>query len=132
MTIKEKPLINAVSNPERINLPANPVIAGMLAPLIVAAFAIVTMGFQVVGRGAVEPSELYGPLRAAVYIGYLVTCCGYAYLSVRANEGEGEFETLTPFMVSGLIVMGLTFVLDVMFGRAVMEWFVTLAPLLSR
>lgn len=122
MPIKEKPLINAASNPDSVWSPGHPVFAGVWSVLAVAFFAALIVFFQAAGRGAVYPSEILMPIRFAVYASFVIGVVAALVVNGQANGFEHETAIAQKFACGVLGTMAAIILADIVFGPSLSRW----------
>ncbi|MEM0929797.1 MAG: hypothetical protein AAGI89_10960 [Pseudomonadota bacterium] len=102
MTIKERPLINAVSKLGPIPTPSHPILSGIYTTAIAGLFGAVAFFFQAYGRGAVATAaDFYSAVMVGSWIGFAVVAVCYVALLLASRQEEAE--TTVPFVVAGLL-----------------------------
>ena len=131
MTLKERPLINAVANPEPIATPGHPILAGMFGAFFCGVFGAIVMIFAAVGRAVVEPAALLGPIRAGVYGGFLVAGGAAILLLVRSLGAEPPDRRIQFGHTFGaLVCIAIITGLDIAFGEEIARWLSSQPPVI--
>lgn len=131
MSIKEKPLINAVSRlgPLPGFLFSHPIFTGFFAMFMCPVFGAVFMLFQVAGRGTVEALALFEAVRvgAIVMMGFAVLI--YAGIAISAFRHPDEMRFRLLFVLGGALCVLLLVALDFFTLGAMREYFTYAKPI---
>ena len=131
MSIKEKPLIDAVSRLGALPgfLFAHPIAAGFFAVVMCPVFGAVFMLFQIAGRGAVEALELFEAARIGAIGGLILAAVIFMGIAVSAyfEREEAKFRLL--FVAGGVLAIVLLTAADRLAVDALRVWFTTAGPL---
>lgn len=131
MSIKEKPLIDAVS--ELGPLPgfffASAFFTGFFAMIMCPVFGAVFLLFQAAGRGAVEAIELFEAARVGAAGGVVLGVLIFAGILISAALTPIEARFRLQFVFGGFCAAALVFGLDYVFLETLREYFSNAGPL---
>ena len=107
MSIKEKPLIDAVSRlgPLPGFLFDHPVFTGFFATLMCAVFGAVFIVFQIAGRGGVEAIELYDAALIGAACGLSLAAVTLLIFSVTGPREPEERKIRRQFIFGGVLAI---------------------------
>ena len=131
MTIKEKPLIDAATNPDPLPnfLFAHPVLTGFFALIMCPVFGAVFMLFQVAGRGGVEALELFEAARVGTIVGAGVGAIILTGIAISAFREPDEKAFRLQFALGGLLAILILAVTDWLALDALRACFADAGPL---
>lgn len=131
MTIKEKPLIDAVSRLEPLPdfLFANPVFAGFFTLLMCAMFGVVTFVFQAAGRGGVAATTVFEAARLGAILGVFVGVLVFAGLAIRAFFAKDEMLNRLLFVSGGVLGAIVLVAVDWLTLETARDWVATAPPI---
>ncbi len=125
MSIKERPLINAVSKlgPLPSFLFSNMVFAGFFAMIMCAVFFAVFIWFQAAGRGAVDSQELFELARWGAIGGLAFGALIYMGIAISAFKTPEEKEVRLRFVLGGFFAIVFLAVIDFFALESLRAWF---------
>jgi hypothetical protein len=131
MSIKEKPLIDAVSRlgPLPAFLFSNPVFVGFFAMLMCPVFGAVFALFQVAGRGTVNALTLFEAARWGAIIGVIWGALIFIGIAVSAFHHQDEKRYRLLFVLGGALGVAFLVITDRLALEALRDWFSTAGPL---
>ena len=131
MSIKEKPLINAVSKlgPLPAFLFSNMIFIGFFAMIMCAVFFAVFIWFQAAGRGTVDSFYLYELSRIGAYIGLAFGALIYIGIFISAFRTPDEKEVRLKFVIGGFLAIVFLVVVDFLSYDALRAWFTAAGPI---
>ena len=131
MTIKEKPLINAVSRlgPLPGFLFEHPVFTGFFALIMCPVFGAVFMVFQVAGHGGVEALELFEAARIGAIGGVAVGAVIFVGIAISAFRTPDEKIFRLQFFLGGVLGVITLAVTDWLALDALRAYFADAGPL---
>jgi len=125
MSIKEKPLINAVSKlgPLPSFLFSNMVFVGFFAMIMCAVFFAVFIWFQAAGRGTVDSLYLYELARWGAMGGLIFGSIIYVGIAISAFRTPEEKNVRLLFVFGGVLAIVFLTVVDFLVLDALRDWF---------
>jgi hypothetical protein len=131
VTIKERPLIDAVSNPDPLPglLTANAVVAGVFCTLTCAAFGAIIAVFQVAGRGEAVTLEVFNGARIGAMLALGVETAILGAIGLRTLITKEEADTRGRFIAGaalGAIALAAT---DFLALDATRAWLADVGPI---
>ena len=131
MSIKEKPLINAVSRlgPLPGFLFAHPVFTGFFAIIMCPVFGAVFMLFQVAGRGEAEALSLFEAARIGAVGAIIVAAIILAGITVSAFRTPDEKVFRLQFVLGGVLAVAALVLADWLALDALRAYFASAGPL---
>lgn len=131
MTIKEKPLIDAATNPDPLPnfLFMHPVLTGFFALIMCPVFGAVFMLFQAAGYGAVEALELFEASRIGAIGGAGVGVIILIGIAISAFRTPGEKSFRLQFTLGGMLAVAALVSIELFALDALRAYFADAGPL---
>ncbi len=131
MTIKEKPLIDAVSKLGA--LPAflfvNAVFAGAFTIFMCAVFGVVVALFNVAGRGVVDAAPLYEAARWGAFFGVLLGGAILIGVMITATPDPDEAGGRLQFLCGGAFCAAALVAFDLFAHERLSAWLAAVGPI---
>lgn len=127
MTIKEQPLINAMSRLGVLPgfLFSSPILAGFFALLLCGFIGAFCALFQGIGHGAVVALQIFDFCREGAIIGIVIAIFIYAGITITVLFNRDEAKVRLQFVLVGLIALVSLVILDWLFLETVRDWLAT-------
>ncbi len=129
MTIKEKPLINAVDSLGPLPFVRNPVFTGVFTTFMCIIIIATIVFFQVFGRGFTEAAEIYQEIRISVYFSFFFLAAVFIFMALRAIGKKDQVLFRLLFVVGGILGMLFYTAIDFVAADLILGWLTEFGPL---